>query len=219
MPSGRSTSRASVAPEPDCRPTWRAPCLWPARSNAAAIAFVPKPLRVVELIVQRHDLHRAAHTTTIAAATDADAIHRAPLRTRRRRELVDRLRAGAATGVRSDSMTCEMRSHSSAAPSIGESGTSASDAAVSRISSTSERAAASLREVRVDPRSVGGIEQRRARTRRAGSRVRRHRVVEVRIGHSLTPASMSAARSRNSPARIRLFTVPSGCSRITATSR
>ena len=36
--------------------------------------------------------------------------------------------------------------------------------------------------------------------------------------HWCTPASMSAARSRSSPDRIRLLTVPSGCSSKTATS-
>ncbi|GIU88422.1 MAG: hypothetical protein KatS3mg009_2937 [Acidimicrobiia bacterium] len=44
-------------------------------------------------------------------------------------------------------------------------------------------------------------------------------VTAERRAHRCTPASISAARSRSSPDRILLFTVPSGCSSNTATSR
>ena len=73
------------------------------------------------------------------------------------------------------------------------------------------------RDIAVDLRALLALER--------VERVQGEELVELVAGQlsvhadPVTPVSTNESRNRRSPARMRLFTVPSGCSRISATSR
>ena len=145
----------------------------------------------------------AAAAATAATAEVIHTVRRGHLRARRAAS------SSRACSLSSSTMSAAMRSHSSGGAGSSTGGCAGEDGdGLAQVVDLGAGLRRCLLEVLLDHRALVGLER--------VEHVRAEQCVHLGAGfdrrHWCTPASMSAARRRSSPDRIRLFTVPSGCS-------